>query len=98
MINAKKILFERIKEEPICSPIGDIAISAPTLNKAIPMIKKTAAIEKTTISFVDKSNKGVKKRMMTIAVTGSTEKQDSFNLSSRFLSMQLLYKKCLFFL
>ena len=42
--------FVFINEEPICSPIGCIAISAPKLNNAIPKIKNITEIQKTITS------------------------------------------------
>ena len=56
-----------------------MARSAPKLNKPIPRIRKNAEIKKTAISFAEKLTKGVKFKSTTMATTGRTETNDSFN-------------------
>ena len=71
-----------VKPEPICSPIGVIAISAPKLNRVMPIIINTAHIANVIISVVVKSVIGVKASTKTIIATGATEIADSLNLDS----------------
>lgn len=66
-----------ISDDPICSPIGLIAISAPKLNKPIPIIKKTALIIKINNSRDVRLSKGVKYNSITNIVTGRTDISDS---------------------
>ena len=77
--------------EPICSPIGVIAISAPRLKSAIP---STSAIEqhaKTTASTNVSFRSGVALRRSTISATGSTDIADSFNLAKNALNIEKLH-------
>ena len=62
------------------SPIGDIARSAPTLNKPIPKISKRAQTTNITISSEVRCTSGVAHKISTIATTGSTDTSASFIL------------------
>ena len=81
--------------EPICSPIGVIAISAPRLNNAIPKISATAEHENTTPSVKVKFKRGVALSNSTIAVTGKTETTDSVNFLKSAFSM-IAPRVCIF--
>ena len=74
------IFFDFVKPEPICSPIGDNAISAPRLNILMPIINAMAEIINVTNSMVLKLTKGVKLIKITNTVTGITDIRDSFIL------------------
>ena len=71
-----------VRPEPICSPIGVIAMSAPRLNRAIPRIRKTAEIKNTVISKLEKLIIGVRLRIKTIATIGNTDSSDSLSFLS----------------
>ena len=94
--NASQIFLVLISDDPICSPIGLIAISAPKLNKPIPTIKKTALIIKITNSRDVRLNKGVKYNSITNIVTGRTDISDSliFFLNSPSISSSLYFNFC----
>ena len=74
-------LLERESPAPTCSPIGVIAMSAPKLNRPIPTINTNAEIKNTVVSVRLKFTNGVKFNSNTIAVTGNTDTNDSFNLN-----------------
>ena len=76
----KGSFFVLIRDDPTCSPIGCIAISAPKLKKPIPTIKIIAEIIKTINSYGVKLIIGVNDKINTINVTGNTEMRASFIL------------------
>ena len=81
------------RPEPTCSPIGVMARSAPRLKSPMPTIKKIAQIEKTTSCLKDNDTSGVHDTASTISVTGKTEPNASFNLSSKILNICGKYRK-----
>ena len=81
------------KPEPICSPIGVMAISAPKLNSAMPKISAMAEHKKTTVSVVVRDKTGVKFKRSTITVTGSTDIVDSINFFQSAFNMYMLRLK-----
>ena len=68
------------KPEPICSPIGVIAKSAPKLKRAMPKINATAQTANATVSVVVRDTNGVKLNAKTITAMGKTETADSLIL------------------
>ena len=70
-------LLSLVRPEPMCSPMGVMARSAPRLNSAIPKIRNTAEMRNTTISAVVKLISGVRFRTNTRATIGSTDTRDS---------------------
>ena len=68
--------------EPTASPIGVIAISAPSVKKPIPRISKTAPITK-AMSVPFGIGVIVKQSSRTIPVTGMTDNRDSLIFSFR---------------
>ena len=64
-------------DEPIWLPIGLIAISAPNVNNAIPIISITAAIPKVIRSLAFKWAIGVNDKIKTIMKIGNTASMDS---------------------
>jgi hypothetical protein len=67
------MLFDFVRPEPMCSPIGVIARSAPRLKRPIPSIRKIVDTKNIPISAIEKFISGVKFSKKTIAVTGKTE-------------------------
>ena len=70
-------LRDRASPDPICSPIGDIAISAPIPNSPIPATITAAERRKTVTSRGERETTGVRDRTKTISATGNTEISDS---------------------
>ena len=89
--NNRVNFLDFVRPEPICSPIGVIAKSAPMLNSVIPTIMKIAQIANVMISVAEKSVIGVKARMNTMIATGATEIADSLNLLKIPLNMSSPY-------
>ena len=65
--------------EPILSPIGIMAVSAPSVNKAMPIIKRTAPIMNETSIYFGMGKKNCSSS--TIAVTGRTDANASLSFS-----------------
>ena len=76
-------LLSLVRPEPMCSPIGVIARSAPRLKSAMPNIRNTAEIRKTEISAALKWISGVRFKKNTIATIGRTETSDSLSFLSK---------------
>ena len=81
------------RPEPTCSPIGVMARSAPRLNSPMPPIRKTAQIAKTISCLGVSETSGVNDTASTISVTGKTEANASFSLSSKILNIAKQYRK-----
>ena len=75
-------LLVLVSPEPICSPIGVIARSAPRLNSPIPKTRNIAETTNVTISRGVAFTTGVKHIIKTMIVTGTTEISDSLSLES----------------
>ena len=56
-----------------------MAMSAPRLKRAIPMIRNNAQHEKITVSAIVKLMSGVQFKIKTINATGNTDSADSLN-------------------
>ena len=73
--------------EPICSPIGVIAISAPRLKREMPKISVMEAQANTRVSCQVKFAIGVQFKINTISVTGKTDTVASFNFVNNALNI-----------
>ena len=68
---------------PIRSPIGVIAISAPSVKNIIPMIRRTAPTTK-VIRTLFGMGAMLKHNTSTMPMIGNTAPNDSFSFSSKF--------------
>ena len=75
-----QIFFDLVMQVPTLFPIGVMAVSAPTVKKAIPTMRRAAPI-RNDISILLGMGAIVKHSKRTIQVIGSTEEIDSFILS-----------------
>ena len=74
--------FECETTAPMCSPILDIAISAPMENSPMPIIRRHAPTMKASITLLG-TGTTIKHNRNITAVTGSTDLSDSLSFSGR---------------
>ena len=86
--------FDLVNARPTCSPMGIMAISAPSVKKPMPMIKNTAPT-RNSIRVDSSIGAMVMPSASTISVTGSTELRDSciFALSFLFILAAFLFRR-----
>ena len=81
--------LDLVRPEPICSPMGVIARSAPRLKRAMPAMSTIAEIIKAAVSVAVRLTAGVSEIIMTMSVTGATEVTASFSFESRILCIMV---------
>ena len=81
IINQSRLVF--VMCAPTCSPIGVIAMSAPSVKMPMPTIRQMAPTMNITNTSVG-IGATVKHRIATIAVIGMTDFRDSFTFSCIF--------------
>ena len=79
--------LDLVRPEPICSPMGVIARSAPRLKRAMPAMRAIAEIIKAAVSVAVRLTAGVSEIIMTMSVTGATEVTASFSFESRIFNI-----------
>ena len=86
--------FDLVNARPTCSPMGIMAMSAPSVKKPMPMIKNTAPT-RNSIRVDSSIGAMVMPSASTISVTGSTELRDSciFALSFLFILAAFLFRR-----
>ncbi len=75
-----QIFFDFVIQLPTLFPIGVIAVSAPSVKKAMPIISIAAPVRNDT-SMLFGIGETVKQSTITIKVIGSTDVRASLNLS-----------------